>query len=626
MLHEGGDAQQLLSRALERLLALMRLSTGWIFLVDPVAQDRRFGPGYVLAAHHGLPTELSPDLRLPWDGPCECQRRCNAGLLQAGYNILQCSRLAVARLDQAPSNDATEPRREGYDSITPVIHASAPLQAGSHSIGILNVLAPDRSALTSDALALLTHAGRQMGIAIELVRLTQMIQAKHARELTALLEFSNRLLGHGDLDVLMRHLVDEVRRLLNADACALILPDTSGDTLLFRAASGWREDPVAANREVSFDERSGPGRAILSQQPVIIEDVSADSHGILVPGWAAIEDFRGHCVAPLLAEGRTIGALMVDMRRVHRASDDDVRLLQLMANQAALALETARLQEESSHQERLDEQLQVARQIQLSLLPEDAPEVPGWDFAAAYRPAQIVGGDFYDYFYLPGTPLRMGVVIADVADKGVPAALFMALSRTVIRTSALGGRRPGAVLTRANSMILGDSQSDVFLTACYVTIDLTTGRSVFANGGHNRPLLWSAATKKCTELPTKGLVLGAFEDIVLQELEASLGLGDVLLLYSDGVTDASDPSGNTFGDERLQVALLAHAGESASTLIQSILHALDEFTGGAAQYDDMTLVAVRHQTTAPVDAIPTDWTRASFPSQHMPSYVRRRAV
>ena len=179
---------------------------------------------------------------------------------------------------------------------------------------------------------------------------------------------------------------------------------------------------------------------------------------------------------------------------------------------------------------------------------------------------------------------------------------------------------------RANSIILGDSQSDMFLTACYVTVDLTSGRCVLANGGHNRPLLWSAATGKCTELATKGLVLGAFEEIVLEELEASLDLGDVLLLYSDGITDAQDPSDNTYGEERLQTALLACAGETASTLIQSILSDVDEFTGGAAQYDDMTLVAVRRQPTAPADAIPTDWTRASFPSQSMPSYVRRRAV
>jgi len=626
LLHETGDVQQALPRALERLLVLMRLNTGWIFLIDPIAQGRRFGPGYVLAAHHGLPVELSPDQRLPWDGPCECQRRCNAGLLEVGYNVLQCSRLAVAKIDGNPVHDATEPQREGSSPVAPAVHASAPLRAGSRSVGIINVLAPDRSALTPDALALLTHAGRQIGMAIELARLTQMMQAKHARELAAVLEFSNRLLGHGDLQELMRHLVDEVRRLLNADACALILPDSSGERLLFRAASGWREDPVAAHREVTFDEHSGPGRAMLSQRPVVTEDVTVDSHGILVPEWTTIEGFRGHCVAPLLAEGKTIGALMVDMRHAHRASDDDIRLLQLMANQAALALETARLQEESLHQERIAEQLQMARQIQLSLLPEDAPEVPGWDFAAAYRSAQIVGGDFYDYFYLPGSPLRMGVVIADVADKGVPAALFMALSRTVIRTSALGGRRPGAVLTRANSIILGDSQSDMFLTACYVTIDLTTGRCVIANGGHNRPLLWDTATEKCTELPSQGLVLGAFEEIVLEELETSLGLGDVLLLSSDGITDATDPAGESYGDERLRAALLAHTGECASDLIQSILRDIDEFTGGAAQYDDMTLVAVRRQPTAPADAIPTDWTRASFPSQHMPSYVRRRAV
>jgi sigma-B regulation protein RsbU (phosphoserine phosphatase) len=297
-----------------------------------------------------------------------------------------------------------------------------------------------------------------------------------------------------------------------------------------------------------------------------------------------------------------------------------------MANQAALALETARLQDEARRQERLAEQLRVARQIQLSLLPPDAPEVPGWDVAAAYRSAQVVGGDFYDYFYLPGSPLRLGVVIADVADKGIPAALFMALSRTVIRTSALGGRRPAAVLTRANSMIVGDSQSDMFLTACYVTLDLTTGRVVVANAGHNRPFLHRASDGVCVEIRTRGLVLGAFEEITLEEREISLDLGDMILLYSDGVTDATNAEGEVFGEERLRQLVRENVGLPARALLDTILAAIERFTGGAAQYDDMTLVAVRRQPQAPEEAIPVDWSQASFPSQRIPAYVRRRAV
>jgi sigma-B regulation protein RsbU (phosphoserine phosphatase) len=457
-------------------------------------------------------------------------------------------------------------------------------------------------------------------------RTLAVMQARHTRELTALLEFSKGLLGHHSVDGLTRHLVEEVRRFLRADACAILLPDATGRRIEFRAASGWRHDPVAPKHTVSADEHSGPGRVMLTQQPLIIEDAVADPRGIFIPHWMAAEDFRGHWVIPLLAEGQAIGALAVDFRRPQPAAEDDIRLLQLMGTQAALALETARLQEEALRQERLAEQLQVARQIQLSLLPDDAPEVPGWDFAAAYRPAQTVGGDFYDYFYLPGPPLRMGVVIADVADKGVPAALYMALSRTVIRTSALGGRRPAAVLLRANTIIREDSKSDMFLTACYATFDLGSGRMVIANAGHNRPLLWRSNAGDGSELRTRGMILGAFEDITIEERETVLDLGDALLLYSDGVTDATSAQGKTFGEERLRLVLVANAERGAQALIEAILAAIDEFTGGAAQYDDMTLVAVRRLPTLPDEAIPVDWTHASFPSQRMPAYVRRRAV
>ncbi len=457
-------------------------------------------------------------------------------------------------------------------------------------------------------------------------RLLEIAQARHARELSALLEFSHRLLGHHSVDSLMRHLVEEVRRLTRADACSILTPDESGERIVFRAATGWRHDPVAARHSVSNDEHSGPGRVMLTGEPLIVEDAFADPEGIFIPDWMVAEDFRGHTVIPLMAEGRAIGALAVDMRRPYGTPPDDLRLLQLMATQAALALETARLQEESLRQERLAEQLEVARQIQLSLLPDDAPEVPGWDFAATYRPAQTVGGDFYDYFYLPGPPLRMGVVIADVADKGVPAALYMALSRTVIRTSALGGRRPAAVLTRANTIIREDSKSDMFLTACYATFDLSSGRMVIANAGHNRPFLWRGNDGGAAEVKTRGMILGAFEEITVEERETVLDLGDAILLYSDGVTDATNAQGKMFGEDRLREVVAACADGGAHALLEDVLAAIDEFTGGAAQYDDMTLVAVRRQPTLPEEAIPVDWTHASFPSQRMPAYVRRRAV
>lgn len=456
------ELEHALTRALEVVLRLMGQRAGWILLTDPAAQDRRFGTGFILAAHCGLSPEMAPGHSEGWDGLCECQRLCLNDHLDDAFNIIECSRIRAT--GRPSSQDATpgNPPEESLPESAPCIHASTALRAGGTVLGILNVVANDRAPFSPTALAVLTHAGRLMSMAVERARLLS-----------------------------------------------------------------------------------------------IAED-------------------RWHA--------------------------------------------------QISSQEHLAEQLQMARQIQLSLLPGEAPEVPGWDFAATYRSAQVVGGDFYDYFYLPGTPLRLGVVIADVADKGVAAALYMALSRTVIRTSALSGRRPASVLVRANGMILSDSQTDMFLTACYLTLDLTTGRIVLANAGHNRPVVWSAESGQVREVLTRGLVLGAFEQIELEERETILGLGDVLLLYSDGVTDAINALEEPFGEERLVQVLVDHAGQSAHAIIRGILDALDSFAQDATQYDDVTLVVIRRQSAMPDEAIPTDWTHANFRSQRMPTYVRRRAV
>ena len=159
-------------------------------------------------------------------------------------------------------------------------------------------------------------------------------------------------------------------------------------------------------------------------------------------------------------------------------------------------------------------ELAVGQEIQLSLLPKTCPEVPGWEFAASYSAARIVGGDFYDFCELADKPPRLGLVIADVAGKGVPAALFMALSRTIIRTTAFSGRSPASALMRANQLILKDSQAEMFLTAVYAVLELDTGRLIYANAGHNRPLWRHAADGTVTELDQRGIVLGAFEEIV----------------------------------------------------------------------------------------------------------------
>jgi serine phosphatase RsbU (regulator of sigma subunit) len=578
-LNQAVDMRTALNATLARLVELMGLETGWIFLIDPTAQERWWGEGHVLVAHHNLPPALRLDNEDAWLGGCECQDLCNKGRLAGAYNEVSCSRLASVSGD-----------RRGL-----TVHASVPLRSGDRTLGILNVAGSDWPSFSLQALALLSNVGSQMGIALERARLFDLLQERRIHEQAALLNLSNQLLSHLDLEDLMDYLVREARQLLEADACALMLPDEESGELVFCAASGWRRDPVAERRRVPADERSGPGLVMRTQQLLQVEDIEASDLDLGRSDWLRVEGFRGHTVVPLVAEGRAIGAMVIDTYQPRLMDEGEMRFLRLMVNQAAMAIEKARLHREEIKQQRLEQELAVARQIQLTFLPEVLPVMPGWEFAAYYQAARMVGGDFYDFFELPGEPGQLGMVIADVTDKGVPAALFMALSRTLIRTTALSGRSPGAALARANQLILKDSQANRFVSAFYATLDTGSGKLAYANAGHNRPLWLQVATGELQELAARGIVLGVLYDLDLEECEIDVAPGDVLVFYTDGVTEAIDANHQLFGEDRLRAAVKANPEGSAQEVLEAIVQAVNTFTGNSPPSDDLTLFVVKRR-------------------------------
>ncbi len=580
-LNQAVDGRSALNSALVRLLDLMGLKTGWIFLVDPTAQNRWFGKGYMLAAHHNLPPAMLPDKPRPWKGGCDCQSFCQKGKLTGAYNEVRCS-----RLHNTPGD------RRGL-----VMHASAPLRSGEHVLGILNVAGEDWTHFSAEALALLTNVGNQMGIALERASLYDLLHEQRIHEQAALLDLSNQLLSHHKMDDLMSYLVDKVKNLLHADACAVLLPDEKSASLAFYAAAGWRVDPVTAGRRVPPDRRSGSGLVMETQEPLQIEDAQAFDPTPWTAEWLKPEGFRGHTVVPLVVEGRSIGVLMVDTRQRRLLQEDELRFLNLMANQAAMAIEKSRLHLEEIVRQRLEEEMAVGRQIQFSLLPECCPLIPGWEFSAFYQPARQVGGDYYDFFELPDTPGRWGMVIADVADKGVPAALFMALSRSIIRTKAMTPEltSPAQVLERANRLLIKDSRARLFLTAIYAILDAPTGRLTYTFAGHNRPLWLHAATGQCDELPGQGTVLGIFEKIDLTDQTVHLAPGDLVVFYTDGVTEAMNAAEELFGDERLQAIITANPLANAEEMIEAIVQAVRTFSADAPPSDDVTLFVVKRQ-------------------------------
>jgi len=466
------------------------------------------------------------------------------------------------------------------------------------------LFAPDWSAFTPRSLSLLTNVGSQMGIALERARLFDLMQEQRIHEQAALLDLSNQLLSRRDLDDLMGYIVNEVRTLLQADACSLMMPDDDLHFLRFRAAAGWRIDPIQNHYRVPLETITASGRVMYTQQALLIDDLEEYYARVELPDsgemldWLREEGFRAAAIVPLITDGLSIGTLAIDSREPRHFTETEMRLLRLMANQAALAIEQARLQQEDIRRQRIEDELAVGRQIQLSMLPDTCPMLDGWDFAADYQAARQVGGDFYDFFTLPGEPGRWGIVIADVSDKGVPAALFMALSRTTIRNVALRGRPPAEVLTWANRFIQEDSQAHMFLTAFYAELDSRHGSLVYANAGHNPPLLWQASTKRFFKLATGGVALGVLEDIEIEERVTVLEPDDVVVLYTDGVTEATNADVEEFGLSRLKEviasALREPPGATAGEIIEIVKTAVADFTGNVPQYDDMTLFVIKH--------------------------------
>jgi sigma-B regulation protein RsbU (phosphoserine phosphatase) len=453
----------------------------------------------------------------------------------------------------------------------------------------------DWSSFTPHSLALLTNVGNMMGIAIERARLFDLLREKRVNEQTALLELSSQLLSRLNFEDLSDFLVSEVRRLLDCDACAIFLPNDSNDWLYFVAASGWWSDPVAAERQIPIEADSGPGWVMQTQRPLLVEDLQKRDPTSWTPQWLIEEGFRGHGIVPLVAEGISIGALAINSREPRLLNEDELNFLQLMANQAAIAIETNRLHLEEIERQRIEEELAVGRQIQLSLLPKSLPTIPGWEFAVHYKAAHQVGGDFYDLFELPKLENQIGLFIGDVSGKGVPAALFMAMSRTMLRSTILSGRNPSQALVRANELIQKDSQADLFLSAICVSLNTRTGHFRYANAGHNRPILLRSSTVTLQELKARGIILGKFEDIELEEDEVELMPGDVFVCYTDGVTDAINAQQQSFDEERLFEIISSHHDATAEEMLSAILDEIRRFTANTAQTDDMTLVIGKRQ-------------------------------
>lgn len=397
-----------------------------------------------------------------------------------------------------------------------------------------------------------------------------------------------------DLDQVLNRVIDEVIVATRAERGFVMLREADS-RLAFRVARGIDQqtiDDPAFQVSLSVVEK-----VAAEGQPILTYDAQTDSRFSMRQS-VVILGLRSVLCVPLSLKNATLGVIYVDNRLqagIFTPSDRD--LLSAIASNAAIAIENARLYQLAVEKGRLERELQMARQVQVSLLPTEIPQLPGWEVASRWLPARQVSGDFYDFFSAPNQP--PGLVIADVSDKGMPAAMFMGLTRTILRASLDQATSPVQGVERANRLICRDSSNSMFVTLFLAQIEPASGDITYVNAGHNPPLVYQADHAPDHEpirwLARTGMALGVLPETEYQQSSLHLSPGDFILLYTDGVVDAQSPQGEPFGVHRLETLALQYRTAPVAQLIQALESALAAHSGDFDPIDDITILAVKRQ-------------------------------
>jgi sigma-B regulation protein RsbU (phosphoserine phosphatase) len=325
-----------------------------------------------------------------------------------------------------------------------------------------------------------------------------------------------------------------------------------------------------------------------NQQPLIVNDLATDNRFRVTDDAGMMRSLL--CV-PLRLKGRMIGVLSVFNKRGGKPfTEGDSRLLTIIGAQSAQVIENARLYEEEQVLARIEQELNTARSIQQRLLPKVPPVIGGYELAGRSEPARQVGGDYFDYFLQDDN--HAVICLADVSGKGISAALLMANAQATVRSLSLSEEALTKRLEHANQLLYNSTDSDKFLTMFYAVLEPQTHQMTFSNAGHNPPLLISAAGE-VRELTVGGPVLGILPGFSYEQSSVEMAPGDLLLIYSDGFSEAENLRQEEFGEDRLKELATVHRNETAVGLIERINEEVTAFCGEAPQSDDMTILAVR---------------------------------
>jgi serine phosphatase RsbU (regulator of sigma subunit)/GAF domain-containing protein len=478
----------------------------------------------------------------------------------------------------------TNDNSPGIGSSTPNALA-VPLAIEDRMFGVLKLTFPDGRLFSAAQIAFAELVASMLAIAsLEAKNYAQ--QQEYTWINTVLLEVAKHAAQPGDPETALRAVLQLTTLLAGARWATLLLAAEADDLLRLGPTAGLPRTAVDLMASMSLlpsDFGVGPPYSD-TETPDTID---------LPDALAEIVDDPTSLAFALSDGRRLVGILLVGAPPLTTMRS---ALLAGIAHQISLRIENTRLIEEVAARRSLERELETARSIQESFLPESMPRVVGWDVGAIWVAARQVGGDFFDFIPLPdqGGAQRWGVAIADVADKGVPAALFMALCRTLLRSVAPTHSDPGATLTYLNHLIFSETRPDLFISVFYAVWEPNRGKITFANGGHNPPLLRSP-DGKVRPITAHGMVLGVDEGATYKTHTLSIPEEGTLLLYTDGVTEACDEANNQFGLDKLAQLLQTSAQErDAQGLTYLIANAIADFGPDQEPFDDLTAVVLKH--------------------------------
>ena len=501
----------------------------------------------------------------------------------------------LVRLPQDPLGPAGLASGFGKDYSSIV----APLRVGDRPLGLMTLAHHASGRYGHEARAIAGTFANYAAVAIENTRLFDSAQ-EQAYASAALLQVAQAVVSLNDLEEILGSIIRIMPILVGVKRVALYRYDTERETFAASQEYGFSDEEESILTEKAFSLGLFPFLDYALEQNMLVthllqlEAAPKSWLEIQPEAWSEADVMNADrllIAVPLAIKSDIFGVMLIEEDdNARRFRGRRIEIINGIAQQAALAIQNDLLQQEMVLRERLETEVQLARQIQQTFIPSILPTHPDWQIAARWRTARQVGGDFYDVIELADN--KLGIFIADVADKGMPAALFMALTRTLVHAAVLETKTPAEALRRVNELLLPDTQQGMFVTAVYGELDLEHGTFTYVNAGHNPPF-WVKVNGELEKLTRTGIALGAVSDPNIHQNTISLGHGDTLLLYTDGLTEAFSPEGDLFGEMRLMDVMTSLTATTAEELIQSIEECLNRFIDPLPLGDDLTMLAIR---------------------------------